>query len=81
MMLETFWITLLRACKLQSKKVTLSRKQILELATYLHLAKNIDCVTIEQTQESGIGPSHLATFHNVKTELTFQQEITDVEVW
>jgi len=63
------------------KKVTLTRYQIERLAVFLALQKNIESVTIEETNESGIGASHWAVYHTHKSERDFQENITDVSVW
>lgn len=63
------------------KKVTLTRQQIERLAVFLALQQNVERVTIEETNESGIGASHWATYHTDKIERDFNENITDVEVW
>lgn len=63
------------------KKVTLSRHQIERLAIMFGLQRNVESVTIEETNETGIGASHWAVYHTDKTERDFQEEITDVSVW
>ena len=60
------------------RKVTLSRNQIERLAVYLALTKNIESVTIEETNESGIGASHYAVYHGHDD---LQEDITDVGNW
>ena len=80
MMLETFWTTLRRACKLH-KKVTLTRQQIERLAVFLALQQNVERVTIEEINDSGIGASHWATYHTNRIERDFLENITDVSVW
>ena len=60
------------------RKVTLSRNQIERLAVFMALNKNIDCVTIEETNESGIGASHHAVYHGHDD---LQEDITDVGNW
>ena len=60
------------------RKVTLSRHQIKRLAVFLALTENIDCVTIEETNESGIGPHHWAVYHGHDD---LQEDITDVGNW
>jgi hypothetical protein len=42
------------------------------------LNKNIDCVTIEETSESGIGLHHWAVYHGHDD---LQEDITDVGAW
>ena len=63
------------------RKVTLSRTQIERLAVYLALTKNIESVTIEETNESGIGASHHAVYHTAQIEREFGEDITDVGNW
>lgn len=63
------------------KKVTLTRKQIERLAVFLALQDTIKTVTIEETNESGIGASHWAVYHTDKIERNFQEDITDVGNW
>jgi len=63
------------------KKVTLTRRQIERLAVFLALQDNVESVTIEETNESGIGASHWAVYHTNKIERNFQEEITDVSNW
>ena len=63
------------------KKVTLTRYQIERLAVFLALQENVERVTIEETNETGIGASHWAVYHTDKIERDFQENITDVSVW
>ena len=63
------------------KTVTLSRHQIERLAVFLALTENIESVTIQETNESGIGASHWAVYHTAKSERDWQEEITDVGNW
>ena len=63
------------------KKVTLTRNQIERLAVFLALQENVERVTIEETNETGIGASHWAVYHTDKIERDFQENITDVSVW
>ena len=63
------------------KTVTLSRHQIERLAVFLALQENIKCVTIQETNESGIGASHWAVYHSTMSERDWQEEITDVGNW
>jgi len=63
------------------QKVTLTRHQIERLAVFLTLNDNIERVTIEETNESGIGSSHHAVYHTSKIEREFQEDITDVGNW
>ena len=63
------------------RKVTLSANQIQKLAVFLALNNNIERVTIEETNESGIGACHHAVYHTTKIEREFQEDITDVGNW
>lgn len=63
------------------QKVTLTRRQIERMAVLLALTKNIKSVTIEETNESGIGATHWAMYHTTKVEREWQEEITDVSTW
>jgi hypothetical protein len=63
------------------KKVTLSRHQIQRLAVFLALQQNVKSVTIEETNETGIGASHWAVYHTDRIERDWQEEITDVGNW
>jgi hypothetical protein len=45
------------------------------------LQRNVESVTIEETNESGIGLNHWAVYHCDKIERDFQQDITDVSNW
>jgi hypothetical protein len=63
------------------KTVTLSRHQIERLAVFLALTKNVESVTIQETNDSGIGASHWAVYHSTKSERDWQEEITDVGNW
>lgn len=63
------------------KKVTMTRYQIERLAVFLALQQNVKSVTIEETEESGIGASHWAVYHTDKIERDWQEEITDVSNW
>lgn len=63
------------------KKVTLTRYQIERLAVFLALQENIKSVTIEETNETGIGANHWAVYHTDRVERDFQENITDVSVW
>ena len=62
-------------------KVTLTRRQIERMALVLALTDNVETVTIEQTNESGIGATHWAVYHTAKLEREWQEEITDVSTW
>jgi hypothetical protein len=61
--------------------VTLTAKQIKELAVWISLNSDIERVTIEETNESGIGASHDAIYHTRQVERTYSQNITDVGAW
>jgi hypothetical protein len=63
------------------QKVTLTAKQIKELAVWISLNNDIERVTIEETNESGIGASHDAIYHTGQVERTYSQNITDVGAW
>ena len=63
------------------RKVTLTRHQIERLAVFLALTENIERVTIEEPNESGIGASHHAVYHTTKIERDFQEDITDIGSW
>ena len=63
------------------KKVTLTRKQIEQLALVFALKESVTSVTIEESNKSGIGASHWATYHDDRIERDFQADITDVGVW
>ena len=45
---------------------------------FLALQENVDCVTIEEKYESGIGASHCAVYHG-HDDLV--EDITDVGNW
>lgn len=45
------------------------------------LDQGINSVTIVETGQSGIGASHHALFNKSQLELSFESDITDVEVW
>ena len=62
-------------------KVTLTRKQIEQLALVFALKDSIRSVTIEESHKSGIGASHWAVYHDERIERDFQADITDVGVW
>ena len=62
-------------------KVTLTRRQIERLAVFLALQENVERVTIEETNETGIGAEHWVVYHSDKVERDFQENITDVSVW
>jgi hypothetical protein len=60
------------------QKITLSRHQIERLAVFLALQQNVKSVTIEETNESGIGANHAAIYHG-HDDLV--DDITDVGNW
>lgn len=62
-------------------KIKLTRHQIEQIAVYMALAKNIEYVTIDQNNESGIGANHYATFHNCAWQEDATIDITDVSTW
>lgn len=62
-------------------EVTLTRKQIERIITYIALDQGVDSVTIVEEHSSGIGASHRALFNKSQTERSFEADITDVEVW
>ena len=63
------------------KVVTLTRDQVLKLATFLALDGNIESVEIEEDHKSGIGPGHVATFYKSQIEKSFSENISDVSNW
>ena len=63
------------------KSITLTRKQIEQLAIVLALKDSITSVTIEEGSKSGIGYSHEAVYHDKRIERDFREDITDVSVW
>lgn len=63
------------------KSITLTRKQIEQLAVVLALKDSITGVTIEEGSRSGIGLSHEAVYHDQRIERDFCADITDVEIW
>ena len=63
------------------KKVTLTRWQVEKLAVFLRLQENVESVTIEETNESGIGANHWAVYHQADPLQDVQEDITDVGVW
>ena len=62
-------------------KVTLTRGQILKLATFLTLDENIESVEIKENHNSGIGPGHRVWFNKSQIERSFSEDITDVSNW
>jgi hypothetical protein len=63
------------------QKVRLTKRQIERMALVLALTDNVESVTIEQTNESGIGATMWAVYHTAKLEREWQEEITDVSTW
>jgi len=63
------------------REVTLSRNQILKLATMLSLDNGIESVTIKEEYDSGIGAGHRAYFNKSQIERSFNDDITDVSNW
>lgn len=63
------------------KRITLTRKQIEQLAVILALKDSITSVTIEEGSKSGIGLSHEAVYHDRRIERDFRADITDVSSW
>lgn len=62
-------------------KVTLTRKQLETIITYLAIDAGIDSVTIHERHTSGIGASHRAVFNKGQIERSFESDITDVSNW
>ena len=63
------------------RKITLSRAQITQLATYFAIDQGIHSVTITETNTSGIGLNHYGQFHKEQVERSFEADITDVGNW
>jgi hypothetical protein len=63
------------------QKVTLTAKQIKELAVWISLNGDIESVTIEETNEFEFGLNHTAIYHTGKVERSYSQNITDVGAW
>ena len=61
--------------------LTLTRKQIERIITFIALDEGVESVTIFEDHRSGIGLSHWALFNKSQTERSFEADITDVEVW
>lgn len=61
--------------------ITLTRKQIEQIAVVLALKDSINSVTIEEGSKSGIGYSHEAVYHDERIERDFRADITDVSNW
>lgn len=64
----------------QLKKVTLTRWQIDRMMAVVALDDKITSVTIEEVNESGIGPSHWITWHS-EQGMTRDDDLTDVGIW
>ena len=62
-------------------EMTLTRAQVQRLATFFALDSGIHAVTITESRETGIGPSHRATFHKTEVARDFEADITDVSNW
>ncbi|NDH66749.1 MAG: hypothetical protein EBY22_02355 [Gammaproteobacteria bacterium] len=64
-------------------ELTLTRKQIKELATIANQFKEVDLYVITSTSESGIGATVNVKFtvFSDKTESNTKIDITDVESW
>ena len=63
------------------QQLALSREQVQRLATFFALDSGIHAVTITESSETGIGPSHCVTFHKAQLERDFEADITDVSNW
>lgn len=62
-------------------EITLTKQQIERILVYYNLNDNVESLTIQQTHESGIGPSHRLIFKNTDSDLGFEVDITDVSDW
>jgi hypothetical protein len=62
-------------------KVTLTRGQVLKLATFLALDEGIENVEIKEDHNSGIGSGHRVWFNKSQIEKSFSEDITDVSNW
>lgn len=63
------------------KNITLTRKQLEQIAVVLALYNNIRSVSIYEGSKSGIGLSHEAVYHDERMERDFRADITDVSNW
>ena len=63
------------------KNITLTRKQLEQIAVVLALYNNIRSVTIYEGSKYGIGLSHEAVYHDERMERDFRADITDVSNW
>ena len=59
----------------------LTREQVQQLATFFALDSSIYSVTIVRSYDTGIGPSHRATFHKTEVARDFEADITDNSNW
>ena len=62
-------------------QLILTRDQVQRLATFFALDSGIHSVTITESHETGIGPSHRGMFHKNQMERDFEDDITDVSTW
>ena len=62
-------------------EMILTRDQVQRLATFFALDLSIHGVTITESRETGIGPSHRATFHKTEVARDFEADITDNSNW
>lgn len=63
------------------KNITLTRKQLEQIAVVLALKDSIRSVTISESSKSGIGLNHEAVYHDDRVERDFRADITDVSNW
>ena len=63
------------------KTITLTRKQLEQIAVVLALKYSIRSVSIHEGSKSGIGYSHEAVYHDERMEFDFRADITDVSNW
>ena len=59
----------------------LTREQVQRLATFFALDSDIHAVTIDESYNTGIGPSHCATLHKAQMERDYEADITDHSNW
>jgi len=62
-------------------EITLTKNQIERILVYYNLNDNVESLTIQQSRESGIGPSHRLIFKNTDLDLGFEVDIADVSDW
>jgi hypothetical protein len=62
-------------------EMSLTREQVQQLATFFALDSGIHAVTIVGSYDTGIGPSHRATFHKTEVARDFEADITDNSNW